>query len=177
MPTTDQKADLLFKKYLGVGSVGTSSAYYNESKTGRTAVSPTQLWTNWDSIPGTAANVPGIVTQSIDLQLQVIPGVSNTNAFYHVDLKDAVPFNFDSTGASYVPILKKSFDNSVIPTGQNDWVVDIEAGMVTFYAGLPTNVNASYPPKITFWKYIGGKGYPAASATASYIANIDGGYF
>ena len=177
MPTTDQKADLLFKKYLGVGSVGTSSAYYNEAYLGRTTVSPNQLWTNWDSIPGTAAVVPGIVTQSVDLLLQVIPGVSNTNAFYHESLKDAIPFNFDPVGASYVPTLKKSFDNSVIPTGQNDWVVDIEAGLVTFYAGLPTNVNSSNPPKITFWKYIGGKGYPLTSPTASYIANIDGGYF
>jgi len=177
MPTTDQKADLLFKKYLGVGSVGTSSAFYNEGHPGRTSVSPNQLWTNWDSIPGTAANVPGIVTQSIDLQLEVIAGVSNTNAFYSALLKDAIPFNFDSVGATYAPTLKKSYDNSVIASGLNDWVVDVEAGMVTFYAGLPTNVNSTYPPKISFWRYIGGKGFPASSGTASYIANIDGGYF
>lgn len=177
MPTTDQKADLLFKKYLGVGSVGTSSAYYNESHLGRTSVSPNQLWTNWDQIPGTAANVSGVVSQSVDLLLQSIPGVSNTFAFYHPDLKDAIPFNFDPVGATYVPTLKKSYDNSVIAAGLNDWVVDIEAGMVTFYSGLPANVNSTYPPKITFWKYIGGKGFPAESGTASYIANIDGGYF
>ncbi len=174
MPTTDQKADLLFKKYLGVGSVGTSSAFYNESHLGRAAVYPNQLWTRWSDIPATATYTAGVVSQSVDLQLASIPGVSNTNAFYHADLMDAVPFNFDPVGATYVPTLKKSFDNSVIAAGLNDWVVDTEAGMVTFYAGLPTNVNATYPPKITFWKYIGGKG---GVASASYVANIDGGTF
>jgi len=162
MPTTDQKADLLFKKYLGLGSVGTSSAYYNESKLGRTAVYPSQLWASWGDIPASSSYVAGIVSKSIDLQLQVIPGLSNTFAFYHADLVDAIPFNFDPSG-SYYPILKKN-DNSVISPGQNDWVVDTEAGMVTFYAGLPSGVGPGATPKITFWKYIGAKG-------------IDGGTF
>lgn len=170
MPTTDQKADLLFKKYLGLGSVGTSSAYYNESKIGRAAVYPDQLWASWGDIPTSASYLAGITTQSVDLLLQVIPGISNTFAFYHPDLRDAIPFNFDPSG-SYVPTLKKSFDSSVIASGLNDWVVDTEAGMVTFYAGLPTNVNASNPPKITFWKYTGAKGI---STTASFV---DGGTF
>lgn len=177
MPTTDQKSDLLFKKYLGVGSVGTSSAFFNESHLGRPSLAPDQLWTNYTDIPSSASIVPGTVAQSVDLLLQSIPGASNTNAFYHPSLKNAVPFNFDPVSASYVPILKKSFDNSVIAAGLNDWVVDVEAGLVTFYAGLPTNVNAANPPKITFYKYIGSTGFPTASGTASYIANVDGGTF
>lgn len=177
MPTTAQQADLLFKKYLGVGSVGTSSAFYNESHLGRSLVSTGQLWTDWDSIPAIAANVSGIVTQSVNLLLQSIPGASNTNAFYNSALTYAIPFNFDPVSASYVPVLRKSFDNSIIAAGLNDWVVDVEAGLVTFYAGLPTNVNAANPPKITFWKYIGATGFPSGSATASFANTVDGGGF
>jgi hypothetical protein len=169
MPTTDQKADLLFKKYLGVGSVGTSSAFYNESKLGRPAVYPNQLWASWGDIPTSASYLAGITTKSIDLTLQSIPGVSNQYAFYHADLMDAIPFNFDPSG-SYVPTLKKS-DNSTIPFGTNDWVIDTEAGLVTFYAGLPSGVSSGTPPKITFWKYVGAKG---VSTTASFV---DGGTF
>ena len=72
---------------------------------------------------------------------------------------------------------KKSSDNTAIAFGQNDWVIDIEAGQLTFYAGLPSGVSGVQPPKVTFWKYIGPKGFPTGSSTASYVDTVDGGFF
>ncbi len=173
MPTTDQKTDLLFKKYLGKGSSGTSSLYFNEPFDGRSAVFPVQIWQDQSLIPLSAAPVPNVVEQVTDLVLTQVPG--QPFAFYSSQLRDAIPFNYDFSG-SYVPVVRKN-DNSIIAFGENDWVIDIETGMLTFYAGLPSGVSEVLPPKVTFWKYIGGKGLPTGSSTASYIETVDGGYF
>lgn len=167
MPTTDQKADLLFKKLLGKGSSGTGSLYFNEPRDGRAAISTSQIWAAYDSIPITAATVAGVTTQSVDASLTQISG--QPTAFYSDALKDAIPFNFDPAG-TYVPVVKKA-DNSVINFGQNDWVIDPDTGMLTFFAGLPAGVSAASPPKVTFWKYVGPKGFSSGSSS------IDGGYF
>ena len=175
MPTTTQQADLLFKKYLGVGSSGTQLQFFNESRQGRTTVFPTQIWQEQDKIPAIAGNVVGVVTQSVDLTLTQVSG--QTASFYSDLLKDAIPFNYDTVSGSYVPIVKKSSDDTEIAFGQNDWVIDTEAGQLTFYAGLPSGVSGAQPPKVTFWRYIGLKGIPSGSATASYVDVVDGGYF
>lgn len=175
MPSTAQQSDLLFKKYLGYGSSGTQLQFFNETRVGRTAVFPTQVWQSQGLIPASASVVAGIVTQSLDVLLTQVSG--QTASFYSDQLKDAIPFNYDTVSGSYLPIVKKSSDNTTIAFGQNDWVIDIEAGQLTFYAGLPTGVSGVQPPKVTFWKYIGPKGFPTGSTTASYIEQIDGGYF
>ncbi len=175
MPTTTQQADLLFKKYLGVGSSGTQLQFFNESRQGRTSVFPTQIWQEQDKIPSIAANVENVVTRSIDLLLTQVSG--QTASFYNDLLRDAIPFNYDPISGSYVPVVKKSSDNTTIAFGQNDWVIDTEAGQLTFYAGLPTGVSGAQPPKVTFWRYIGLKGIPSSSATASYVDTVDGGFF
>ena len=169
MLTTDQKSDLLFKKYLGKGSSGTTPQYFNEPLEGRTAVYPTQIWSDFQLIPTSSAPYPNVVVQMVDLSLIQIPGPSFVNAFYHNELKDAIPFNFDPSG-SYVPVVKKS-DNTVIPLGQNDWFIDTEAGMLTFYGGLPSGVDDTHPPKVTFWKYIGNKGGGGGSGGSSLSAS------
>jgi hypothetical protein len=164
MPNSIQQADLLFKKYLGKGSSGTSSFYFNEPLNGRTAVFPTQIWQEQSLIPLSASYVAGIVEQVLTQSLIQVPG--QAAAYYHPSLRDAVPFNYDSSG-SYVPLVYKS-DMSPIAFGENDWVIDIEAGMLTFYNGIPTGVSDTQTPKVTFWKYTGEKGMPTGSLTASY---------
>lgn len=174
MLTTDQKSDLLFKKYLGKASSGTTPAYYSEPKEGRTAIYPTQIWSDYSLIPTTAA-ASSVTSQSIDLSLIQVPGLSFINAFYHDSLKDAIPFNFDPSG-SYVPVLKKN-DNTIISVGQNDWFFDTEAGTITFFGGLPTGVDGSNLPKITFWKYTGTKGgISGGSATGSLYGTASWAY-
>lgn len=154
MLTPTQKSDLLFKKMLGKGS-SNHGDYYNELLNGRPAVSPSQIWAQADqiTIPSVQATA-GVVAYVQDLSLFPIPG--ETASFYHPSLVDAIPFNFDPSG-SYVPTLKKN-DNTVIPFGQNDWILDGDVGQLTFYTGVPSGVSPSMPPKITFWKYIGQKG-------------------
>lgn len=163
MPTTDQKADLLFKKYLGKGSSGTSSFYFNEPLDGRSTVFPIQIWADQSLIPISASTVVGITEKLTDITLTPVAG--QQFAFYDEQLKDAIPFNYDFSG-SYVPTVKTNA-GSIIAFGQNDWVIDIETGMLTFYSGLPVGVSNLLPPKITFWKYIGQRGFTIPD-TASY---------
>lgn len=163
MPTTDQKADLLFKKYLGKGSSGTSSFYFNEPRDGRSAVFPLQIWQDQSLIPISASAIPEVVVKVNDAVMIPVPG--QNFAFYSDQLKDAIPFNYDFSG-SYVPVVKKS-DDSVVAFGENDWVIDIDTGMLTFYAGLPSGVSSALPPKVSFWKYIGGKGIPIQTGSMS----------
>ena len=151
MPTTDQKADLLFKKFFGKGSSGQTLQYFNEPITGNQSIFSSQVWTDSNQIPDVARNIPGVLEQIQDLSLTAIPG--QTNAYYHPQLKNSIPFNFSDNG-SYIPVLKTQ-TNQIIVFGQNDWVIDTATGMLTFYAGVPIGVNPANPPKITFWKYIG----------------------
>jgi len=175
MPTTAQQSDLLFKKYLGYGSSGNQLQFFNETRPGRTAVFPSQVWQAQSLIPISASYVAGVVSRSLDVLLTQVSG--QTASFYSDQLMDAIPFNYDASSGSYLPTVKKSSDNTAIAFGQNDWVIDIEAGQLTFYAGLPSGVSGVQPPKVTFWKYIGPKGFPTGSSTASYVDTVDGGFF
>jgi len=154
MLNTDQKSDLLFKKSLGKGS-SNSGEYYNEYLNARTHVDPRQMWISAESIPIPSLGFSTSLVEYIqDLTLIPIPG--STSSFYHANIRDSIPFNYDPNG-SYVPTLKKS-DNTVIVFGQNDWIFDTDAGQVTFYNGVPSGVSDVFPPKITCWRYAGPKG-------------------
>lgn len=154
MLTPSQKSDLLFKKLMGKGS-SNHGDYYNELLNGRVSVQPNQIWAQSADIPipSSPAN-SGVVTYFASLTLLPVPGESSS--FYHPSLVDAIPFNFDPSG-SYVPTLRKN-DSTIIPFGQNDWILDGDVGQVTFYNGIPSGVSAALPPKVTFWKYVGQKG-------------------
>lgn len=86
----------------------------------------------------------------------MLPVAGIDNAFYLTDLKDAIPFNFGDGSYNYQ--LKNNI-NQVIPFGLGDWIVDNDAGVVTFYSTVPSDM----PPKITFCKYIGLKGLSGGS--------------
>ena len=86
----------------------------------------------------------------------MLPVAGIDNAFYLLDLKDAIPFNFGDGSYNYQ--LKNNLNDS-IPFGLGDWIVDNDAGVVTFYSTVPPNM----PPRITFCKYIGLKGLSGVS--------------
>ena len=163
-----QKISRLFKKLLGVGETSTSRDFFEEPFSGRSAVLPTQIWQQAENIPATAPSdmineeERDVLKRYIDLVLSPVPGASN--AFYSEELKDTIPFNYDSSG-SYNYVVKDNSDTT-IPFGQYDWLLDTDAGVLYFYNGLP----AALPPKISFYKYIGLKG--AGGGTG----NIDGGF-
>ena len=147
--TTDQKASKLFKKWIGVGETSTARDFFEEPYLGRPVVFPSQVWNQQDQIPTHAAVVPSITELHTDLVLTAVPGT--TNSFFSVGLIDAIPFDYGDGSYNYVI---KDNTGARIDFGRGDWVVDPDAGVLTFYGTVPSNM----PPKITFYKYTGTKG-------------------
>ena len=158
--TTAQQASRLFKKLFGLAETTTVRQFFEESFKGRTATWPSSVIGQEADIPTTAPagmindQIVGVVKRKIDLVLTAVPGT--TNSFYHADLIDAIPFNFGDGSYNYA--LKDSTSAS-IAFGQNDWLVDTEAGVLTFYTSVPANM----PPKFSFYKYVGIKGITAGA--------------
>ena len=159
--TSTQQAIKLFKKLMGVtdtvnpdSGIG-AKEFFNENITSRNAVYPTQIWGDYSQIPSyaptglTNSGVSGVVMRYIDLVLTAVPGSST--AFYDEQLKNTIPFNFDPIYGSYNYVLKDASSN-IIAFGDNNWVVDTDAGVLMFYG---PSVPAAVPPKISFYKYIG----------------------
>jgi hypothetical protein len=162
--STSQIANILFKKLQKVGSTLDARQFFEEPYLGAGEVTTDQIWAQSSSVPttapgGTDQQTTGIVQRWIDLVLTAVTGT--TNAFYNANLVDAIPFNFGD--GSYNFTLKDSTGAS-IPFGSGDWIVDRNAGTVTFYGTVPSNM----PPKISFYKYVGTKGIPAAPGWTKY---------
>jgi len=175
--TTAQQALLLFKKWLGLGQTTASREFFNETSfPGRSAVYTNQIWTQADLIPNTApvltnGQTSGVVQYWVDVTLGAAAGT--TNAFTSSLLIDAIPFNYGD-GTSYNYTIKDS-TNASIAFGQGDWILDTDAGLLTFYSTVPSNM----PPKVSFYRYVGAKGFTSASipltgslfGTASWASN------
>jgi hypothetical protein len=158
---TDQKASKNFKKLIGKAETTTAREFYSEPYSGKPSVLADQIWAESDSIPTTAPvlaadAISGVVQYKEDLVLTAVSGTSN--AFYHADLVDAIPFYYGD-GTSYLYTLKDS-TGATIPAGSGDWIVDPDAGVLSFYGTVPANM----PPKISFYKYVGIKGVDASTA-------------
>lgn len=153
--THEQQASRLFKSSMGSAETSTSREFFEEPKRSELQILASQIWRESDQIPTTAPTLnngetSGVIKYVQDLTLIAIPGT--TNSFYHDDLKDCIPFNFDLSG-SYNYDLKDNLNNQ-IAFGQGNWIVDTSAGVLTFYSTVPGNM----PPKISFYKYVGSKG-------------------
>jgi hypothetical protein len=165
MLTTDQKVSNLFKKSVGKAETSTSRQFFEEPYASKAFVLPSQVWNQGDLIPttapgGTDGQVTGVITRYIDKVLTVVAGAPN--AWYHADLKDAIPFDFGDGSYNYA--IKDSLNNNVA-FGAGDWLLDTVAGILYFYGANPTNL----PPKISFYKYSGTKGVGSGSGTGSAI--------
>lgn len=167
--TPEQESSRLFKKSLGAGETLLSRQFFEEPVLGGISINPEQIWTDGDLIPNTAPALTnnqeqGVVKYIQLLELQHISG-SDDKAYFSVNLKDAIPFNYGD--GSYNYDLFKNDGVTRINFGEGDWLVDTSAGLLTFYAdNLPSNVSAVNPPKISFYKYIGKKGLSSVGATA-----------
>jgi len=159
-----QQASKLSKKLLfGVAETSTSKDFYEESFIGKIAITPDQILSQWNEVPLDPltnaqaladAIAKGVLEHVTDLVLIPIP---NTHSFYHEQLKGAIPFNHGDGGYNYQ---LKTSANVVIPFGSGDWVIDTEAGVLTFYdEGIwPAGVSESQPPKVSFYRYTGSRG-------------------
>jgi hypothetical protein len=152
--TTAEIASLLFKKSVGKGSTNVNRDFFEEPYNGRPIVFPSQIWQDVSLIPNTApggtnGQTTGVVRRWIALSLTPVSGV--TNSFYHADLVNCIPFNFGDGSYNYT--LTDS-TGAAIPFGTDDWLVDPDSGLLTFYNGVPANM----PPKISFYQYVGTTG-------------------
>ena len=170
--TSAQISSRLFKKSLGAAETLVNKNFFEEPKLGKMAIMPSQIWAEADLIPTTApvlsdGESSGVVKYYDKLSLTFITGsVSGTSdvSYYHDNLKDAIPFNWGDS-VSYFYKLYKSDGTTQIAFGVGDWLVDGDAGVLTFYGTLPAGVSSSNPPKISFYQYIGKKGLVASGST------------
>jgi hypothetical protein len=167
--TSDQIANILFKKIVtGKSTTSTTKEFFEEGASGRPFVDLSQIWTQSNKIPHTAAPVTGIVEFVQDLQLVNVAGT--TSAFTHTNLKNVIPFNYGD-GSSYMYQVKTSANANII-FGSNGMVLDTETGTLTFFDGLPSGVTAGTPPKISFYKYIGNTAADSGLATGGSTVSM-----
>lgn len=164
-----QKTDLLFKKFFGKGKTNDSRQFFEEPEDGRSIVFDTQVWAEANQIPTTAptpgdGGITGVVQQFVDRSMTAVPGTSNS--FTLSDLVDSIPFNFGDGSYNYT--VKDSL-GTTIPFGDGDWVVDNDAGVLTFNGTVPSNM----PPQISFWKYVGNKGISVADGAIDTAQIVD----
>ena len=170
--TAAQKSSKLFKKSLGFGETNTITSYFEEKKAGSTTIFPEQIWTQGDQIPDSpdsnfqsSGQVIGVVKYLIDVPLTVITG-SEQQSYYSSELVNAIPFTYGvSKGGGGYNYTIKDPDGNVVPEGTNDWVVDTEAGLLTFYNGRPDTIDSNNTPTITFYRYEGETGLPTTGTS------------
>jgi len=170
--TASQIASRLFKKSVGVGETLVSKQFFGEAYLGRDLVYSNQIWSQSDLIPTTAPTLsPSGASQGVVqyFEKQVLTHVSgSTNlSYYSANLVDSIPFNYSNGTYNYS--LYKNDGTTQIAFGQGDWLVDNTAGLLTFYGALPSGVSLSFPPKITFYKYVGTKGFSAGSGIGTIL--------
>lgn len=159
--TLARKADINFKKSKGLASTKTTREYYEESYVGLPSIMSSQIWTNDSLIPSTPpegmidGQVEGVIERRIRVGLSIIEG--SDNSFYSETLKDAIdPQRF---GIDYAFLVEDSLNN-IIPAGSGNFDVDCAAGVVTFDDDY---VITNSPIKISFYRYVGTKGFTSGS--------------
>jgi hypothetical protein len=175
--TSAQQASRLFKKSFGNGETLTSRDFFEEPKIGREIVYPTQIWTQGALIPTTAPVLSSGATSGVVqyFEKETLTHVSGSTgkAFWSANLVDAISFNFGDGTYNYG--LYKNDGSTQIAFGDGDWLVDTSAGLLTFYGTLPSGVSDVLPPKISFYKYVGAKGFPVANLTTFSYKELPSG--
>lgn len=88
----------------------------------------------------------------------------NPKAYTAAGLDNSVPFNWDPAGGYGVKLYYNGTFNRIYD-GAGEWVVDPDAGIVTFFhhEDVSTLVTEAAPPYISFYSYTGATGLAAAS--------------
>lgn len=187
MPSTDNKADMLFKIALGFADTGNapgktaSKEFYAEGIPSRPTVYSSSVWSEVAKIPVDApamtdGEISGVLQYYEDRTMSSL--ATSAKGFYLADLRNSIPFNFGNptsgpNGTGYGYTIKNSAGTQV-QFGQGDWVLDTSAGILQFYGDLPNGVTREDPPTISFYKYIGKTGGGGgASITISNNAPAD----
>ncbi len=169
MLTEEQQAEVVYKKLQGKASTNADRAAYEEPLDSALILTPENFWFDAELIPSTAPALANdgdvyshtlsngvslpILKYYIDLELLPVPG--SASAFYHPNLRDSIAYNYRPDG-SFLYTLKDNAGHT-LAFGLNNWVVDNQAGVLTFYDGVPAAV--VLPLKITFYQYVGRKSF------------------
>ena len=187
-----QKIDLLYKKLFGVAKTDTSA---NKSPSNESIASPAfvrndKMWFQSASIPGTAANVVGIVrpyltTERIALAADTTTTpVSNVYPTWKSNLTDWIPPEFGSTyfvkvyaenGGNLDPTANTSLSDAGIG-GVGEWNFDYQSGVLNFIGGtIPAVLTGSASQTkvlyLTGYRYVGVIGVPTDSINSN-IASV-----
>jgi hypothetical protein len=169
--SSSQIASRLFKKSVGAGETLVTRQFFEEPKLGKDLVFTSQIWSQSDLIPTTSPSLaPGASAGVVQyFQKETLSHVSgSTNLSYYSDnLIDSIPFNFSDGTYNYT--LYKNDGTTVIAFGEGDWLVDNTSGLLTFYGTLPSSVSDALPPKISFYKYVGTKGFGSGSGVGTIL--------
>src|SRR5574344_208329 len=179
-----QKLTSLYKGSLGVANTRTNREFFEEALRSSFTVKPTQLWKYGDLIPGKGSedseidkikklskddniytyrldesNVVQLIKYYKDVSFSVIDA-GTKKSFVLLEnnepIKGVIPFNYYKDVYNYT---LKTSAGVEIPFGVGDWVFDTNSGVLTFYGDVPDSVSVDNPPKISFYKYIGGYGF------------------
>ena len=192
MPTTsDNKLDLLFKKFIGIPLSNPSGAAASEAAgSSKLKIIPSlQIFSQ--SIPSTAptdlSNVTFTPTNSGGTK-QISSGNTHIAKYTQLGLAEvqpqtsyryanpsvstnltspAIPGNYDVAGSTYAITLYGSDGTTVINPSTYPWVFDTDSGYVTFIDPSNLLTTALAPPKITFWRYEGTFGLGTSSGGSS----------
>lgn len=169
--TSSQISSKLFKKALGAGETIVNRQFFEEPKLGRDLVLSSQLWSQSDLIPTTAPSLsPGASAGVVQyFQLDPISHVSGSLnlSYFSSNLIDSIPFNYGDGTYNYQ--LFKNDGVTQIAFGDGDWIIDNTAGLLTFYGTLPSGVSSALPPKVSFYKYVGTKGFGVGSGVGTIL--------
>ena len=186
----DEKINILFKKLYNKSSTNKNIPYYQEIFESRKTIIPEkqilsnkipeiapielQLATlddNGNTLDGSNIGKTSndkIIKRFIKLELEYVSGSAiGTNSlnysgisFYSENLKNAISFSTDNVTGSYLYNLYRKSGEEII-FGEGNWIVDNNAGVVTFYSSMNTNlgveshIDINKPILISFYKYVG----------------------
>lgn len=165
MPCDEQISKLVYKRLRGTSDVDSNRPFYTEPFKSYPIIEPNNsIWAQASSIPATApalssGQTSGVVQYWQNLTLTSVSGAPN--AFYDPLLVDSIPFNKDSIGWSYRPVLRDFSGTTTYKFTESDWFIDNSAGTLVFYKNMPSGISSISPPKITFYRYVGMKGIVA----------------
>ena len=137
------------------------------------------------STVGRTSTVDDSIKRYIKVQLQMVPGSNNLAYYLPGIFEDAIPFNHDPNGTYQIRLYKNASapnnPGAEIPFGTTggEWFVNHEYGTVTFYEYDngnidTTDVNQTYPPLLSFYKYIGTKGIEVSTESTQSFNGGDG---
>ena len=164
--TPTQKASRLYKLIFNKAERSTSKEFFEENIDTYQSVNPNSIWIDFSSVPLSCTGTSGIPGYVTYFNSALTGSSTYPNSFTHPSLKNVIPFNY-GTGYNYV---LTDYLSNPIPFGTNDWLLDTESGVLTFYGGNPTNVSPTNPPILKCYLYTGAK-----NTGVIFLSATDGG--